>query len=299
MALFSSVLTSFSTKVNGQVIDASDVNNPQIDITQIEAIIGVAGANSVVGTFEYDVRSPASNGGGHVQTANKGGTGQTTYTKGDLLIAQSTSVLTKLSVGTDGQALVADSNQTTGIKWGVPALKPTQRVYAAASTIGWLKPANLAYVVVEVQGGGGGGGAGNCGAGGGAGGYSRKVITASTLGASETVVIGVGGPVSSVGGRSSFGTTSYLSGNGGSPGDDSVNATGTGGVGGGSAGGDINSTGGKGANTFWTGALAVNVSQGGSGYFGGGGNQDNSGGYGSGGRPAVAGQVGTVVVWEY
>src|SRR3990167_8529043 len=74
---------------------------------QVEAVIGVAGANSVVGTFEYHVRSPPSDGGGHVQTANKGGTGQTVYTKGDILVAQSSSVVTKIAVGSDGEVLTA------------------------------------------------------------------------------------------------------------------------------------------------------------------------------------------------
>lgn len=47
-----------------------------------------------------------------------GGTNITTYTKGDLLVASGASVLNKLPVGNDGQALFADSAQATGIKWG-------------------------------------------------------------------------------------------------------------------------------------------------------------------------------------
>ena len=89
---------------------------------QVEAVIGVEGANSVVGTLEYFIKSPDSNGGGHVQTANKGGTGQTTFTKGDLLVAISASVLSKLAVGTDTQSLVVDSSTSSGLKWGAPAL---------------------------------------------------------------------------------------------------------------------------------------------------------------------------------
>lgn len=76
--------------------------------------------SSLQGTISYDVRSSNSNGGGHIQTANKGGTGQTSFNKGDLLIAQSSSVITKLSVGADAQALVADSSQAVGIKWATP-----------------------------------------------------------------------------------------------------------------------------------------------------------------------------------
>lgn len=88
------------------------------EIVQIETFIGTNA--SALGTLTYDIRSPLSNGGGHVQTANKGGTGQTTYTKGDLLAAQSSSILSKLSVGADGQTLVADAAQQLGIKWATP-----------------------------------------------------------------------------------------------------------------------------------------------------------------------------------
>lgn len=90
-------------------------------VGQIESFIGKEGASSTVGTLLYDVRSPDSNGGGHVQTANKGGTGQTTYTKGDLLVATSASVLSKLTVGADTYIPQADSSQASGIKWTQPA----------------------------------------------------------------------------------------------------------------------------------------------------------------------------------
>lgn len=85
-------------------------------VGQLEAVIGLS-TSSAVGTIYYDVRSPDSNGGGHVQSANKGGTGQISYTKGDLLVASSTSVLTKLAVGADGQILQANSSVATGTNW--------------------------------------------------------------------------------------------------------------------------------------------------------------------------------------
>jgi hypothetical protein len=48
---------------------------------------------------------------------DKGGTGQTSYTKGDLLAAAGSTTLNKLAVGTDGQVLTADSASTDGVKW--------------------------------------------------------------------------------------------------------------------------------------------------------------------------------------
>jgi hypothetical protein len=65
------------------------------------------------------LRNSNSNGGGHVQTANKGGTGQTTYNKGDILVATSASVLSKLAISsTLGDVLQVDASQATGMKWG-------------------------------------------------------------------------------------------------------------------------------------------------------------------------------------
>lgn len=87
-------------------------------LEELEAFVGTL--SSVSGTLMYDVRAAASNGGGHVQTANKGGTGQTSYAKGDILVATSSSVLAKLSVGTDGHVLTVDSTQSTGVKYAAP-----------------------------------------------------------------------------------------------------------------------------------------------------------------------------------
>lgn len=84
-------------------------------LTEVQTFVGTL--SSAVGTLVYDIRAAASNGGGHVQSANKGGTGQTAYAKGDLLVASSSSVLSKLAVGNDNQVLIADSTQSSGVKW--------------------------------------------------------------------------------------------------------------------------------------------------------------------------------------
>lgn len=96
----------------------SGVENAQSSaIGQLQTFIGLDGSSSTLGTLLYDIRSPGSNGGGHVQSANKGGTGQTSYSKGDILVASSSSVLSKVAVGSDGTALVADSSQSSGVNW--------------------------------------------------------------------------------------------------------------------------------------------------------------------------------------
>jgi hypothetical protein len=48
----------------------------------------------------------------------QGGTGQSSYTKGDIIAASGATTLGKLGVGTNGQSLVADSTQTLGVRWG-------------------------------------------------------------------------------------------------------------------------------------------------------------------------------------
>lgn len=92
-------------------------------VSEIEAFVGTL--SSAVGTLVYDIRATASGGGGHVQTANKGGTGQTAYAKGDILVAQSSSVLAKLTVGADNQVLTADSGTQVGVKWSDSTSNPT------------------------------------------------------------------------------------------------------------------------------------------------------------------------------
>lgn len=91
----------------------------------------------------YDIRSSNSNGGGHVQTANKGGTGQTAFTKGDLLVATSASVLSKLGVGSDGAALVVDSAQAAGIKWGTAGNAWSLKSYSTGSVISSIVVSSL------------------------------------------------------------------------------------------------------------------------------------------------------------
>jgi hypothetical protein len=96
------------SSVHGQIASA---------LGQVETIIGRSGDNSVLGTIIGDLRSPDSGGGGHVQTANKGGTGQTSYTKGDILVSTSSSVLAKLAIGGDNSFLRANSSTAAGLEW--------------------------------------------------------------------------------------------------------------------------------------------------------------------------------------
>lgn len=294
-------------------------------ITELQTFVGTLA--STAGTLIYDIRATASDGGGHVQGVNKGGTGQTAYTKGDLLVASSSSVLTKLAVGaTDGQVLKVDSTKATGLTYGNAALgAPTVRVYTVSSTAQiWNKPSNLSFIIVELVGGGGAGGSKQnnqpCG-GGGAGGYTIKTIPASSVGAAVSVLAGAGGvgsimAVGTDGGLSYFG--SLLSALGGQAGGPTAISNLAGGLGrGASILGDYEIIGGSGGVALITSVAGSYMPGfGGNSHLGGGaiaciaGNiQGNDAiGYGGGGSGAVPTQTsvrggnggnGVVIVYEY
>lgn len=282
-------------------------------VGQLEAVMGLADSNSVLGTIIGDLRSPGSGGGGHIQTANAGGTGQTTFTKGDILVASSTSVLSKLSVGPNGQSLVADSTQSSGIRWGTPGIFPTVRIYSSTLTT-WFKPSTLSYVVVEVIGGGGNGASNSnqtfSGGGGGAGGYARKAIAAASLISAYSVMAGGAATISWFG--SILQATPGTSGSTFSPGVGGIgsilslgSSTGeimTQGQGGGagiSGPANLLGGGGSGGNSFYGGGAAGGDNPGGAsgGNYGGGGS--GGGGSGGGNSGIKAGGPGVVIVSEY
>lgn len=118
-----STLTSFTDPIATDRLNSpshSSIETAQnTGLEELQNFIGVnTGASaSIVGTLLYDIKAPDSNGGGHVQTGAKGGTGQTSYTKGDVLVAINSSTLTKLSVGSDTQVIQANSSTASGLNW--------------------------------------------------------------------------------------------------------------------------------------------------------------------------------------
>lgn len=118
------------------------------EITALENYVGTI--NSIVGSLSYDIRGVGSNGGGHVQSANKGGTGQTNFVKGDLLVATSSSVLSKLAISSvAGYVLQTDTSQSTGIAWGVG----TSKVFTTASSITTATTARTSLFTAAIPGG--------------------------------------------------------------------------------------------------------------------------------------------------
>lgn len=183
-------------------------------------------------------------------------------------------------------------------------------------------------IVVEVLGAGGGGGsssaantsANGLGTGGGGGGYAKSYLT--SVPASQSVTVGVGGAAASNGGASSFGS---IIANGGTAGANNLNATYQsgvtqlrGGFGGTASGGNIiNARGGMSIQALWTSAGNCISGAGGSSHFagttiaiGGAAAAGDSGTLGNGGSGANSsgttsvlaggsGGNGIVIVWEY
>lgn len=120
---YPSTITAFSNPIPSDRLNSpshSSVETAQnTGLTELQTYIGVTTGvtASAAGTLLYDIKAPDSDGGGHVQTANKGGTGQTSFTKGNILVAANSSTLSKLAVGTQGQILAVDNTTDTGLSW--------------------------------------------------------------------------------------------------------------------------------------------------------------------------------------
>lgn len=199
-----------------------------------------------------------------------------------------------------------------------------RRVYTANDT--WTKPAGLKMALVRVQGPGGGGGGTNgatsAAGGGGGGGFAEKLFAASALGATEAVVVGLGGAGSATGGGSAgtaattFGTSPYITGNPGlgGAGNTSASARVFGGLGGTGVGGDLNRKGARGGfglpgagtpgyggdSPMGTGAGPLNIFGTGDagGAYGGGGCGGQFGLPGDTGQGGAGGN-GVCEVWEF
>lgn len=212
--------------------------------------------------------------------------------KGDIIAASADNTPAIRSVGTNGQALVADSGQSSGLNWADRASVARIDVYTADDT--WSKPTGAKAVEVILMGGGGGGGSGRKGntntsrrggSGGGGGQMARHVFSASLIASSVAVDVGAAGTGGAAqttastngnpgtdGGSTSFGSTPYLKAGGGKGGPGGTAATNAGGQGG-TAWDGTNQTAGDGQ--YGGGGIGANggdgLTGGGAAEFGGGG----------------------------
>lgn len=203
-------------------------------------------------TLNQNTTGTASNVTGTVAVAN-GGTGQTSYTDGQLLIGNSTgNTLTKATL-TAG-ANIAITNSGGGISIAASTSLSSFNVYTSSTT--WICPAGITKAKVTVVGAGGSAAShtSQTGAGGGGGGSAIKILTV-TPGVTYTITIGTGGAALPSGGGIRNGN------NGGSSsfsGPDILTVSATGGYGGFytlygpggvGSGGDLNIQGGTGVGS--------------------------------------------------
>jgi hypothetical protein len=252
-----------------------------------------------------------------------GGTGQGSYTDGQLLIGNTTgNTLTKATLTAGSGISVTNGSGAITIAASGGGGFSNMDVFTAPGT--WTNPGNITKVKVTVVGGGGGGGSANqansAGAGGGGGGAAIEVIPFPS-GTNVPVTIGGAGAIASSGGTSSFGP--YCSATGGLGGTTTpapANTSVIGGGGGSGSGGTLNVVGSDGGSGMQPGYFGGAGGTGGPSILGGGGrggsttgNGDgvtgaagnNYGGGGGGGRKADgpnmagAGGAGGVVIVEY
>ena len=152
-------------------------------------------------------------------TVPYGGTGLTSTTAYAVLCGGTTSTAALqpvASVGTSGYVLTSNGAgalptfQAAGGGGAITSV--VQQIFTTSGT--YTPTSGMVYAYVEVL-GGGSGGAGttspglnfvNVGGGGGAGGYAASLLSAATIGASQTVTVGAAGAPDGVGGTSSFGS---------------------------------------------------------------------------------------------
>jgi hypothetical protein len=191
---------------------------------------------SDVPTLNQSTTGTADNVTGTVAVAN-GGTGQTTYTDGQLLIGNSTgNTLAKATLTGGTNVTITNGPGTITIAASGGSATPTD-VQTFTSSGTWTKPAGAVAVDVVVISAGGGGGSGrksgvaaqaSGGGGGGGGSYSMRNISAALLGATEAITVGIGGTggasvtinttngnIGVTGGNSSFGAWIQVTGGGG------------------------------------------------------------------------------------
>ncbi|MCE9540877.1 MAG: hypothetical protein K8R85_16915 [Bacteroidetes bacterium] len=270
---------------------ASSITSAQM-LTSISDETGTGAA--VFGTSPT-LATPIINGtitGTTVIPVVNGGTGQSSYTNGQLLIGNTTGNTLDKNTLTAGSGISITNGAGSITVGGIASTKTT--TYSSGSGT-FTTDANCIYAQIIVVGGGGGGGAADsdgssssAAGGGGGGGAAISYYITDERGATAAYAIGAAGAAGSgnggtggTGGSSTFnpvGTGATLTGAGGAGGVGTGSAYGntwaafTGGAGGSGTNGQINQTGIDGSTGFGAAGPAVAAGNGGASYLGGGAN---------------------------
>lgn len=153
-------------------------------------VVSTSGTSAASWAFDY-ISSGAGTGTVTSVTCGTGLTGGTITTSGTCALSTP----------------VSTSNGGTGVSTGA-FIKTNIQSFTSSGT--YTPTAGLLYAIVECEGGGAGGGGAasttagtiNGAGGGGGGGYARIVLSAATIGASQTVTIGAGGSGGAAGNNS-------------------------------------------------------------------------------------------------
>lgn len=264
-------------------------------------------------TLNQNTTGTASNVTGTVAVVN-GGTGQTTYTDGQLLIGNTTGNTLAKATLTAGDG-ISITNGAGSITVASPLAESTS-VFVTGSAQTYTAPANTQWVKVTVVGPGGNGGAANNqrATGGGGGGVAIKWLAMSS-GQTLTYTVGTASGTASTVSSGTLAITTISGGSGANGAGTAYAASVTAGAAGGTAsGGDVNIAGGLGGASYGSAAtVATNISGKGGDCpgFGTGGNavgfvatagtQGNgfgAGGGGSHGNNTVANGRGGIIIFE-
>jgi hypothetical protein len=274
-----------TTNAQGQVTNVTTAANPQGTVTSVAAtvpsLLSVSGSPiTTSGTLAFTYSGTA------LPVVN-GGTGQTTYTNGQLLIGNTTgNTLTKATLTAGAGVAITNS---TGSITVAGALAKSTSAFTTGTAQTYTAPANTQWVKVTVVGPGGNGGAANNqrATGGSGGAVSIKGLIMSA-GQTLTYTVGTASGTASAVSSGTLTITTISGGSGTNGAGTAYAASLTAGPAGGTAtGGDVNITGGKGGNSYGSGTAVTNN------FSGAGGSCQ----FGQGGPAlalvATAGQVGT------
>lgn len=272
---------------------------PVLTSTGSDSNVNMTLAAKGTGVFRLTALDTSTPGELRFLEGSTNGTNYTGLKAAASLAANTTFTLPSADASTAGCAVKSNASAVLGFTTSPVITQIAQQVFTASGT--YTPTTGMVYCTVRgIGGGGGGGGAaagggqGGSGAGGGSGGYSEITLTATTVGASQTVTIGAAGAAGSSGAGGTGGDTSLgtlLVAKGGVGGAVSNNnagygtAVGGGGGSGASGTGLIKISGGIGGTSWNLAATDMSGGHGGVGAFGGPG----SGGWVGSGTAAVAG----------